>query len=488
MKNSYSLKNFILKVALPIVAFWTAILLLGYPIPSVDDLFFIGAAINLAKGGEFINPLIEAWNGVLSSGKFYFQPPFHSYTLAGWLKVAGISTTSFLLFQYLCYNTFSIFCALIFRYYGFPKVTAFGATVLFAVWHCNPNPFYTTGFRQDALGMAYLAFGLWLLTKDNWWRYFLGFTFLESAVFTSPITSAYGFAFGTAIVANNFLYNRRSQNNNRQYIFLIGLTFLAATSLVLVIFLICINFELQAFITDFYLHASLRRTSTINAIPVFIMQIVHGYGVILNLPSYILFLLLSIGIFFKHLSIPIERKILFTALTLGIILNILLYASAIGFVFFFCWLGVLSIISLMKRRSKMLIYSSMGAALLLLSSQTLNIISLLGREYPDELRPQEIRNFVIANPNRKYAIDEVAARFVFDYRLPKDSTCWSAIRPAPASYPSAEDKLPDVIWIVATYNLGRYIPEMQADYPKVEFMGRKFESLPKNLFEITLIP
>ncbi|MFB2833817.1 glycosyltransferase family 39 protein [Floridanema evergladense] len=492
MENTYSLRKFVITVAIPIVTFWTVLFLFRYPLPHEDDLFFIGAAINLAKGGEFTNPLLEAWNSVFSSGKFYYHPPFHSFTLAAWLKLAGISTTSLLFFQYLCYNIFSLCLALLLRFYAFPRVTALCTTIIYAAWHCNPNPFQSSGFRHDALGMAYLALGLWLLTKDSWLRYFLGFCFLGIAVFTSPITSAYAISFGIAIIIINFINNKNNKNFPKyKYVTLRLLAFVAAICLVVILFLICINFDFHGFKSVFALHASYRRTSTIEAIPVFIKFITRYYGYILLLPTYILYILLSLGIYWKKDRINNWKlKILLVGSNIGIILNVLFYAGAIWFSFYFCWVGIVSIISVMfKERSKIRIYAFLVATLIFLSSQSLNILSLIEREYVTESQYQKIREVVLDKPKRKYAIDEIAARFVFDYKLPKNSIAWNFIKPAPDAYPiSAKDKKPGTIWIVSKSKLGHYVPEMQPDYPRVEFMGRKFNSLPKKPFDVILIP
>ncbi|MFB2898170.1 ArnT family glycosyltransferase [Aerosakkonemataceae cyanobacterium BLCC-F50] len=487
-QRSYSFKNFLLTVAIPIIAFWILVFLLGYPLPSLDDIFFTGAAINLSKGGEFTNPYLEAWNSVLSSGKFYYQPPFYSYTLAGWLKIAGINTTSLRLFQYLCYATFSLSSALLLRFYGFPRITAFCVTVLFALWHCNPNPFYSTGFRHDALGMAFLALGLWLLAQDNWWRYFLGFSFIGSAVFTSPITSAYGFSFGLAILAINVIYRGGINKIDSKYILLRTLALLAASGLVFTLFLLCINFELKTFISDFVLTASWRKAANINGIIIFFQMISRAFGIVLNVPSYLLFLAITVILFRKRHLIPMYLKILFFGLTMGMILNMFLYAFAWGFNFFFCWVGIVCIVSLIGK-SKLRLYAVIGTFIIYLSSQTLNIISLVGREDVPKSKYEEIKEAVLAKPNRKYAIDSVSARFVFDYNLPKNSIDWLYMKPAPAGIPdSLKDKKPDVSWIVSRSNLSKFIPEMQLDYPRVKFMGQKFDSLPKKPFDIILIP
>ncbi|HBE18131.1 MAG TPA: hypothetical protein DDW51_11065 [Cyanobacteria bacterium UBA11367] len=488
MQTTYSLKNFVLKVWLPIVVFWTVLFMFGYPLPNIDDLFFTGAAINLAKGQDFTNPYLEVWNSALSSGKFYFQPPFYSYTLAGWIKLTGISTTNLRLFQYLCYNVFSLSAALLLRFYKFPKYTVFCTTFLFAAWHCNPNPYCGSGFRQDALGMAFLALGLWLLSGRNWWRYFLGFSFVESAAFTSPISVAYAFPFTVAILAIEFVNFQKAKNNNRQYFINIMLAFLAATLIIFTLFLLCINFDLQGFLSDFVLHASWRRTPTLKAIPVFIKLISQYYGMVLYVPSYILFLFLVAVTFVKGKQIRLDLKILLTALFAGMLLNILLYASAIFFIFFFCWLGIACIIPMIFNNKKPIIYAYLGTIVLFFSSQTLNILCLQ-KEYDPENKYREIKEVVLAKPSRKYAIDSIAARFVFDYNLPKNTINWNYLKPAPDANPnSSKDKKHDVTWIVSKSNLGHYVPEMQPDYPKIEFLGRKFNSLPKKPFDVIMIP
>lgn len=486
-QHTYSLKKFILTVAIPIAAIWSILFLLGYPLPCIDDLFFTGAAINLSKGGEFTNPYLEAWNSALSSGKFYFQPPFHSYTLAGWLKIAGISTTSLRLFQYLCYNTFSLSCALLLRFYGFSRLTAICATVLFAAWHCNSNPYYSTGFRQDALGMAFLGLGLWLLTGDNWWRYFLGFSFVESAVFTSPITSAYGFSFGIAILGINSISTGSPNNINTKYIQTRVLALLAATALIFTLFLLCINFEVKIFLSDFLLHASWRQAGSIKGIILFFKLMTEYYGPVLNVPSYILFLLIAIIVFQKRHFIPVYLKILFVGLTTGMVLNMFLYGLALWFNFFFVWLGIVCIVSKIGG-AKQRLYAAIMVLIIYLSSQSLNIISLAGREYLPSAKYQQIREAFLAKPNRKYAIDEVAARFVFDYKLPKNSIDLTFMGPVNAPLLSAKDKPSDVTWIASTHRLAMQYPELNIKYPRVEFLGRSFNSLPKKPFELTVIP
>src|SRR5271169_406830 len=72
-----------------------------FPKPMCDDLFYSGAGLNLAQGGDLSNPLLarQEFPGHL----FLIYPPVHSYVLAGWLKIFGISAASMTGFQMLVY-------------------------------------------------------------------------------------------------------------------------------------------------------------------------------------------------------------------------------------------------------------------------------------------------------------------------------------------------------------------------------------------------
>src|SRR6516165_719706 len=90
------------KVFIPICvafAFYFFLWLMDFPKPWGDDLFFCGSALNLTNGGHFTNPFIN-W---LPGQPFFFQPPVHSYVLAAWLKVFGVSAGSLTGFQVLMY-------------------------------------------------------------------------------------------------------------------------------------------------------------------------------------------------------------------------------------------------------------------------------------------------------------------------------------------------------------------------------------------------
>ncbi len=90
---------------------WGALLYLGFPTPHPDDAAFAGTALNIAAGGGLENPLMEP------HGLFYIYPPIYAYFLGSYLKLAGISSLSIVLFHgLLCWviswNVIGIFRSL----------------------------------------------------------------------------------------------------------------------------------------------------------------------------------------------------------------------------------------------------------------------------------------------------------------------------------------------------------------------------------------
>src|SRR5208283_4171360 len=89
------------------LVFFGFLWLLDFPKPFIDDLFYCGAALNMAGGGDLSNPLLAWYPGQL----FFYAPPVHSYVLAGWLKFFGISAAALTGFQVTMY--FSMAAAVI---------------------------------------------------------------------------------------------------------------------------------------------------------------------------------------------------------------------------------------------------------------------------------------------------------------------------------------------------------------------------------------
>jgi len=83
-------------------------------------LYYVGAALHMADGGDFSNPLIarQAYPGL---HHYFGHPPLYSYVLAGWLKIFGVSASALRGFQLLMYLLVSWFTLEVFRKLALPS-------------------------------------------------------------------------------------------------------------------------------------------------------------------------------------------------------------------------------------------------------------------------------------------------------------------------------------------------------------------------------
>src|ERR1700733_9912956 len=100
------------------ILFFAALWSLDFPKPFIDDLFYCGAGLNLAAGGDFSNPLLARQN--FPNHFFFVYPPVHSYAIAGWMKIFGIGARSLTAFQNLMYLTTALATLAILRRHKAP--------------------------------------------------------------------------------------------------------------------------------------------------------------------------------------------------------------------------------------------------------------------------------------------------------------------------------------------------------------------------------
>jgi hypothetical protein len=139
-----------------IPTFWAVLFVLGFPFPFTDDLWYIGAALQLHTAGQYANPSCPFLATFGAMDPFYAYPPLYDYVLAGWLKVAGVSRASLALFQ--C-GAGAVACLGLWRllrrdngWFLPVGVTVTTATLL-----------SSEGLRPDALGLGLLACGAWIM-------------------------------------------------------------------------------------------------------------------------------------------------------------------------------------------------------------------------------------------------------------------------------------------------------------------------------------
>jgi hypothetical protein len=212
---------------------------LDFPKPFIDDLFFCGTALNMAGGGELTNPLL-AWH---PGEPFYFQPPVHSYVLAGWLRLFGISAGSLTGFQAVMYLCLTI--AVIAILYRYGSLVWMECLVPLAV----TAAFLGSGLRQEPLAAA-LTLGGFALVECGARRkslVFLAFVLMFFGAATAPRMSL--FSAGLAGLAAYRVWSGSAAGRERRTFLWLGLGALAVS---VVIFLLMIHFQLAEFYRVFH--------------------------------------------------------------------------------------------------------------------------------------------------------------------------------------------------------------------------------------------
>lgn len=462
--------------------FWFLLFCLGIPGPCTDDMFFTGTAVNLLAEGIYRNPWIEPWNQILQSDRFFFQPPFHAYTLALWLKMAGLSTASLLAFQNFWAFVFSAAAAGLMRRFGAPLAACLAVAPLFAIIN------HLSGFRPDILGFAYLAMGLWLISTDRPFLVFAGACLAAASVLTLTIFVAYALPFTLALLWINY---RNAESPSRTYLWVRGAALAAAAAAITVLFLFCIEFKLGLFIRDYLHHASLRRPPTGFAAGYFIRYLFEYWGPVQLVPSFALF---GAALVWAGLTKKADGngRVLLLASLAAAVLNILIYpSSAVSYVFFLGWIWLACAIPVLFRRG----FNWQGAVatavagLIFVVSQTTNLIGFAGQKRSPEGEFESIREYVRTHPDRRYAVDTVAAYYVFRYKFPRHVAGWGELRP-PTEKPigSIKEKDADVTWVVSNLWLNRLIADGGFESPRLKIFGRSFGSLPEKPDAVSLIP
>jgi hypothetical protein len=222
-----------------IAVLWLLIYLRGYPAPFIDDLYYVGAAFDLALHNVFSNPYCPALATIGSNGTFFAYMPLHSYVLAGWLKLFGIGFVSLSIFSTL---TSAIVCALIYRLMPvrdwFAQCLVSSGIVVLVFLLLGG-----AGFRPDSLGLLFFFLGIDAARSRGDGFFFLKNLSLALVVITFPTLALLSFLVSAATLIYRIALERTSFAASLR---LVGWTALAY-GLAFLLLLWCIDFRLGAF-------------------------------------------------------------------------------------------------------------------------------------------------------------------------------------------------------------------------------------------------
>lgn len=432
---------------LPLVAavlVFAALWSLDFPKPYIDDLFYCGAGLNLTAGGDFSNPLLERQH--FPEHYFFLYPPIHSYMIAGWMKLFGISARSLTGFQNLMYLVTAVATIAILRRHKAPVWLEFLAPLGVAA------AFLPYGLRTEASSVALTMAGF-VMIECGCRRSMAVFPAFLLMFLGGEIAPRLTLFSGALVLLAGFrLWQGSPAPGWRRWSFcLCALGALLAAGF---IFLFLIDFRLGEFLDVFRFHTAHRLgVGKIQA------SIRHFFG-ILGRARFLFFLLMPVIFLFVlrksknemfHRIAFIAFAFFLTALIGGVDHNAAWYAVLMLF-----FLAVS--ISRNPGRFKVALPVALSLLLLLAAGKSLmNIAGILSGEIQNDRGSQYAEAAQMrSTPEHPMLVDCAAARYVFDYRIPPGFSDFAFSAPFPGL--SVENFFqPQDVYLVSSENNISYL-------------------------------
>lgn len=455
------------------LVFFFILWLLDFPKPYLDDLSYVGAALNMANGGDFSNPYLSRQ---FSEHFAFFYPPIHSYVLLGWLKVFGISTASLTAFQMVTYLLCAGSAIFILRRHQSP------VWVEWLIPLAVTNAFLTHGLRPESLAAAFVMVGFAMIECGVRNRILVFFAFLLMFLGGGTAPRMILYAAALIIVAIWRLSVSADKDNRKRWVPL-GLA-TSAGILAVIIFSAMIGFKFKEFWGTFRLNSQRVNTDTLVT---FVLK--H-----LSCKEEILWLLFAIALLFVLWRRPKDDLTRLCIVLLPIVpIEILTKLTAHGASLWYTLLICLFLsASLWKQTSafwKRVLPIGLVLAMIFFNSEIVfNVIGRVSGRIQEtkklELPPAPAQGHTVF-------VDYAAVRYYYDYRMPKGSIDFYFSVPFPNGTPVQGFADPADVYLAGPENVDFLKEYGGLDYPSPEkwspvgFSRLSFYKYPRQIFVIT---
>jgi uncharacterized membrane protein len=426
----------------------------------VDDLFFTGTGINLAKGGGLTNPWITTFLGHFGTTKYWVQPPLHSIVLRSWLFMAGINTPAILGFQAVACAILTVGVFLLLRTAGTSFLLALGSAIVslqFGLSH---------GLRPDTPAAALIisALGCWLRPGLTWWA--VGCIFAAAAPAMQPFATAVVVPLGAV-----FLFRARTRLEWLHR----SLVAVSAALMVAIFLAWCLDWQVTGFLHSFLQHARFRTPQPGLRCATFWDALMFGWEPLLKGPAYLLCLITALLAWKKGGAAP---KIVSAAIAGFFVLGVGLYAGYTPrYGFYISLIAAAILISCLERPERFrtpLTVSWIACACLNAVPDFLS----LGLSTPEPAAYYTKVRETATLHTGPLLVDEVAARFVYDFQLPSNARDWLHSRATQGTMMSPlATKPPGEAWLVDTRKLDLYVPDARVRAERAIFLGRSYSTI-----------
>ena len=442
------------------LAFGTAVFFLstwfaGMPLPNVDDLFFLGPALELLRDGSLANPLIAKWHPAAATS-FLIQPPIYPRIMSLWLEASGVSADAVRAFHCACLAGASLAANAALQRLGYRATLVVPVAMALSLT--------SSGLRHDNLGLLFAACGLLLLTAQRVPMQAAGSFLLFCAAATWPILIAFS---APAIATRLWSSPRRAA---------FALQTIVAAAVAAAMVLILIDFQLSRFASEFLGlgHLANARSGMGAAIA---HQLTVGWSEFERLPQ--LLVLACLGSMAWGRRAAGQRPVVLSAIA-SLALVTALYPFA--FVAFFMLLS-LPLIAIWSRALLKPWFAAVAVAAALMPRLFLPMMEVAAHMSPREQR--QVAPGTLAH--QQLFVDEYAARAIYSYRLPKGVLDWNWSRSPPGpSWPTDAAMMSQGdLWVISSGKSAK----CGGISPRQPFrlLGWSFNSIPASPWALVLV-
>ena len=384
--------------------FFVTLWSLDFPKPYIDDLFYCGAGLNLAGGGDFSNPLLERQH--FPSHYFFVYPPIHSYAIAGWMKIFGIGARSLTGFQNMMLFLTAVATLAILRGHKAPLWLEFFIPV-------GVSASLAVGLRPEPLSVALTMIGFAMIECGcRGISVFLAFLLMFLGGETAPRLTL--FASALVLLAGFRLWQTSTAPGWKRWSFCIyGL---GAALVAGFIFLLMIHFQLREFLQTFHFHAHRVEGGKIQILKKLFFE---------NLGKTQLPLFFLTPIFFLFALWQPKNELFLRAIFIAAAFFLTALIGGIGHGS--AWYAVLMMFflaasaSINAARFRRPFFAALLLVLLLAASRNLtNVMGILSGEIQSDRGGQYAEALRLrSTPEHPVVVDSSMARYVYDYKIPR---------------------------------------------------------------------
>ncbi|MDB6019514.1 MAG: hypothetical protein JWR19_4003 [Pedosphaera sp.] len=464
------------------LAVFISLWVLDFPKPNVDDLFYSGAGLNLASGGDFSNPLLDRQG--FPSHYFFVYPPLHSYALGGWLKLLGISAATVTAFPLLSLLLISIATISILRRHGAPVwleyIVPLGLTCVFLPLGLRPEPF--------AVALTMVGFALSERKQNSTLLRFLAFLLMFLGASAAPRVTMFAGILALRAGWQSWQADRLAGRSPWR----ICALWFGAGVLTTLTFLVLIHFRVREFLDTFHLHATRVEGKQLQLLADYAVHVlgVLQWPLVLIPLALVTFSLMRKPDGLSRAGIWIACAFPLVALSGGVGPSTLWWAILVML------LLAGSALNLMSHPAKRALLSALIVLSLLVANRkffALNIGILSGRIDASRSEQHLTALALRPQPDHPLLVDTAVARYLFDYRLPQGALNLEFGTTFPGAMPgdrnSSELRKGDV-FLAGPDTIGLLLARtyLELDIPKWNFLGSPKLGFPSKPRYVYIIP